>query len=277
MKKGLILLTLVLFSLGIGKGIYFLKDGFSFRRIHSLKRQNCLGVDKETEKILQKTFHYLGRGRQCFAFASEDGKYVLKFPRTDIYSTPLWAKVLPVKAYRDRLEKAHKKREEFIRESFKISFDSLKEETGLIAVHLGQTEPSKTLLKVVDASGSTHHLPLYKTSFVLQHKHPLLMKEYIQADAKQKEKILDALIAAVTRRAELGILNRDRSFLRNYGFDGEKAYQIDIGSFFRNPVLTQEATFQKSVRDSMDPVQEWLKENDPEMLVYLNKKLDLIL
>ena len=145
MKKGLILLGLLFLSLGIGKGIYFLKDGFSFRRIHSLKRQECFGLDEHAKHILNQTFYYLGRGRQCFAFASSDGKYVLKFPRTDIYSTPLWAKVLPLKKYRKELESAHKEREEFIRESFRISFEYLKEDTGLIAVHLGQTEPSKAL------------------------------------------------------------------------------------------------------------------------------------
>ena len=281
MKKGLILLGLTFFSLGIGKGLYFLKDGFSFRRIHSLKCQECFGLNEKAKHILKDTFHYLGRGRQCFAFASEDGKYVLKFPRTDIYSTPLWAKVLPVKAYRKKLESAHKEREEFIRESFRISFESLQEETGLIAVHLGQTEPSKVLLTVVDASGSTHKLPLYKTSFVLQEKHPILMKEYIKAREEQNithsKKILDVLLDVIVTRAEKGILNQDPSFLRNFGFDGEKAYQIDVGSFFKNPSLSQEEIYQKSIRDSVDSVQEWLQEHDPEMLSYLNKKLDLIL
>lgn len=281
MKKGLLLLGLLILSLGVGKGLYFLKDGFSFRRIHSLKRQSCLGLDKEAKKILQETFTYIGRGRQCFAFQSNDGKYVLKFPRTDIYSTPLWAKVLPVKAYRTQLEAAHKEREEFIRESFKISFNSLKEETGLIAVHLGQTEPSKTLLTVVDAAGSKHKLPLYKTSFVLQYKYPILMNEYLKARKEESpdkaKKILDALVDVVIRRAKLGVLNRDRSFLRNFGFDGDKAYQIDVGSFFRNSELKMDASFQKSIRDSLDPVQEWLKENDPDMLSYLDTKLHSIL
>ena len=281
MKKCFLILGLIFFSLGVGKGLYFLKDGFSFRRIHSLSRQSSFGWNEESNRAIQQTFHYIGRGRQCFAFESADGKYVLKFPRTDIYSTPFWARALPFKSYREKLEAAHKEREEFIRESFKISFEDLKEETGLLAVHLGQTEPDLQKLTVVDAAGATHKLPLYKTSFVLQYKHPLLMRSFALAlennDRSKAEKIIDALVDVVASRAKLGILNRDRSFLRNYGFDGKKAYQIDIGSFFRTKNLSVDAVYQKSIRDSMDPVQEWLKDNEPEMLPYLNQKLDLLL
>ncbi|EKE08774.1 MAG: hypothetical protein ACD_17C00003G0004 [uncultured bacterium] len=278
MKKVLILLALFFFSLSLGKSVYWLKDGFSFRRIHSLTRQDDLGLDDSVHNALSQTFYYLGRGRQCFAFASEDGKYVLKFPRTDIYSTPFWARVLPVPTYRTRLESAHKERERLLRNSFQLSFHFLQEETGLIAVHLGQTEKDSRMLTVVDAAGSTHRFPLYKTSFVLQFKYPLLIPAFSKAlekgDQEGAQKILDALIDVIVMRAKQGILNRDRSFLRNYGYDGRQAYQIDIGSFFTNDQLEETAVYQKSIQDSIDPIQEWLQEKAPAMLPRLKQRVD---
>lgn len=281
MKKLALIVALILFSLGVGKGLYFLKDGFSFRRVSALKKQSYAGWDEETEEALKQTFHYIGRGRQCFAFASEDDQYVLKFPRTDIYSTPFWARVLPFREYREVLESAHSKREERMRRSFDLCMNELKDETGLIAIHLGQTEKDDRTLTVIDATGSKHILPLYKSSFIFQYKKPILMRLFQSAIEKENrseaEKILDALIDVVVARAKKGILNRDRSFLRNYGYDGKKAYQIDVGSFFKSKQLEPEAAYQKSVRDSMDAVQEWLRDHDPELEGYLNQKLATIL
>lgn len=278
-KKLFVFFLLMLISLATGKGLYYTKDGFSSRRILPLKNQSIAIFTEEANEALTQTFHYLGRGRQCFAFASDDGKYVLKFPRTDIYQTPFWAKVLPVSQYRKKLEASHKRQEQFIFNSFQISFEELQKQTGTLAIHLGQSV-SNQYLTVIDRLGSKHSIPLSTTCFVLQHKHPILMRAFAQAienkDQKQAEKILDALLSAIVERASKGILNRDRSFLRNYGFDGEKAYQIDIGSFFKEPTLSSDEAFQKSIRDSTDPIKEWLSANCPEMLSYFNSKLNII-
>jgi hypothetical protein len=280
-RKLAVLLALLFLSVLAGEGLYLAKDGFSSRRIHSLDYQVAENWDEEADRALEQTFRYIGRGRQCFAFASEDGKYVLKFPRTDIYKTPFWARALPVRSYRAQLEENHKKRERFILNSFRLSFDELKDQTALLAVHLGQSASKGKKLLLIDAAGSKHKLPLEKTSFVLQYKQPILMKSFSAAldkgERKEAEKILDALLAAVVERANKGILNRDRSFLRNYGFDGTKAYQIDIGSFFRSEDLDPSTAYHKSVRDSIEPVQEWLADHSPEMLEYLNKQLKTIL
>lgn len=278
--KLLILMFLTLLSLGVGRGLHALKDGFNPKRIQSLNFWVEDALSEEAKQALKQPFRYLGRGRQCFAFASEDGRYVLKFPRTDIYKTPFWAKALPVTSYRNRLEQSHQRREAFILNSIALSFQELREQTALLAVHLGRSL-SHEQLTVIDKFGSTYHLPVASTPFILQRKTPLLIPAFQQAltrgDLPEAQKILDALLTAIIERASKGILNRDRSFLRNYGFDGEKAYQIDVGSFFRNPKMSFEESYHKSIRDSINPVQEWLSTHSPEMLSYLNEKIRHIL
>lgn len=280
MKKLLIIILLFLFSAAIGDGLYRIKDGFSSRRIQSLPYPVAEDWGQEAKDALKQTFTYIGRGRQCFAFESEDGKYVLKFPRTDIYKTPLWAQVLPVHKYRQSIEESHKYRENFVLNSIRTSFKELKEQTALLAIHLGQSS-SKQYLHVVDAAGCKHSLPLATTSFVLQYKRPILMKAFSEAmkngNREEAIKVLDAMLTAIQERASLGILNRDRSFLRNYGYDGNRAYQIDVGSFYRMADLSLEQSKQKSIRDSLDPIHEWLSKNHPDLLPHLDKRLEELL
>lgn len=278
MKKLLILVLLCLFCAGVGKGLYYFKKGFSLRRIHSLDVAITEDFSSEADRALSQPYSYIGRGRQCFAFASADGKYVVKLPRTDIYKIPLWVRSFASKSFQEEMRLDRAKREKFILDSMRIAFEELRNQTGILAVHLGKSGSKGKKLTLIDALGCKHHLPLEKTAFVLQYKQPILMKAFQEAlqkgDRRRAEQILDALITAVIERGEKGILNRDRSFLRNYGFDGGKAYQIDVGSFFRIEGMEKRAAFQKSVTDSMDAVKEWMAKTDPEMLRYLDQKLD---
>ncbi|MGB7978476.1 MAG: hypothetical protein WCF19_04865 [Chlamydiales bacterium] len=274
MKKFSILLLLALLSALSGELLYYLKDGFSARRVQSLPYPVAEGWDTDAGGALEQPFRYIGRGRQCFAFSSADRKYVLKLPRTDIYKTPFWVRSLPLPSYRARLEADHLERETFILNSFQLSASELKRQTALIALHLGQSAPSGKELTLIDALGCTHRFPLHKTPFILQLKQPILMQSFQTAlakgDQKEAERILDALLAVIVERASQGILNRDRSFLRNYGYDGQTAYQIDVGSFFRKPDLTPSDAYEKSIRDSTDPILEWLAQNAPHMRDYFS-------
>ena len=94
-------------------------DRFSIARIHSDLPFNpawetaFLSAEKKAElrKLLDQKFHYLGCGGQCFAFASEDGSYVVKFFKHKVRKPFLLLlnMSLPVqlkKACRKKLDKA---------------------------------------------------------------------------------------------------------------------------------------------------------------------------
>jgi len=277
MRKFSILLVLIAFCLGVGKSLYYLRDGFSDRRLYRPEITEPTVIDEEFTQILSQNFYYLGRGRQCFAFVSEDDKYVLKLPRTDIYHTPFWVRALPVHSYRKWFQTMQLKRKQDLLESFRIAFKDLKTQTGILTLHLGTSEPKGQKLTLVDALGYPHRLNLEEVSFILQYKHPLLTQQFLAAlekDEVQAKQILDALLTTIAERAQKRVLNRDRSFLRNYGYDGQRAFQIDIGSFFRMEGLQGDIAFQKSIRDSTDPIQEWLAEAAPQLLPYFHQNLD---
>ena len=277
MKQLASIFFLILISLFVGKGSYYLKDGFTMRRIHSLSYHVEHVFHDEVYEALAQPFFYLGRGRQCFAFESRDGRHVLKLPRTDIYKTPFWMRVLPLNALRKHLEQKHQVSATFIVESIRLAQEELGFQTGIIASHLGQSAPSPIRLHLVDALSCHYHPLLYKTPFILQKKQPLLIPIFLNAlkqnHLEESKKILEALLDVIVKRAKKGILNRDRSFLRNYGFDGTYAYQIDVGSFFQTKEMTPEMIYQKSVRDSTDPIREWLAQINPQMRITFDQLL----
>ena len=269
---------LLIVCLSLGKGIYFLREGFNPRKIKTFSLAKISPIDEETQTILSQRFYFLGKGRQCFAFVSEDGKYVLKCPRTNIYQIPFWAKSLVSKKGQEEIRIDKMERQNFVFESFRIASEELKKETGVIATHLGESPSTKKKITLVDTLGVTHQIPLDTTIFILQHKRPLWTPKFLEATKngtlKEQERILDALINIMVKRASHFVLSRDRSFLRNYGFDGTEAYQIDVGDFFQRQDWDHRKVFHKSIRDSLDPVQDWLSKVNPPMLAYLNGKID---
>lgn len=278
MKRFFCIISLFALSLLVGQGIYFLREGFNPRRLQRYDLTNTTSLSPEIKQVLSQRFFYLGRGRQSFAFASEDGKYVLKFPRTDIYKIPFWTRALPLTSYRKRAKAEKKRRQQFVFESFRIAIEELKEETGIIAVHLGKSEPSDEQLHLIDVLGFHYHFPVQTTHFILQHRKQLWTPLFLEAvknnDRPEKERLLNAFVDVVIQRAKKGVLNKDRSFLRNYGFDGEKAYQIDVGDFFHTNQSDWRYLTEKCAHDTMSPVQEWLATIDPEMLPLVKARLD---
>ncbi|MES2273513.1 MAG: hypothetical protein V4487_04925, partial [Chlamydiota bacterium] len=70
-----------------------------------------------------------------------------------------------------------------------------------------------------------------------------------------------------------GILNKDASFIDNYGFDGQKAFFIDVGSFYRLQGIEGATAVEKSLHDTMCPVKEWLAKIDPQMLQLFEQQI----
>ncbi len=263
MKKIFILLCLIASCAAVGKTIYWGRNGFNICKIRPPVHTQFEIWNEEADLAFTQTYRFIGRGRQCFAFASEDGRYVLKLPRTNIYQIPL------LSFGRDYSGRAEQER--FILNSFKIAYEDLRQETGTVALHFGQTEAKRPRVTLIDSLGVRYYLPLQRTTFVLQYRHPILMKAFTEAlkqgNRSEAEKILSAFIDVVIDRGKKGIWNRDESFLRNYGYDGERAYQIDIGSFYKKE------NGHASIHDTMHPVRTWLSQQDPAMLLYFDDAL----
>ncbi len=279
-KKIFSIVLILLLPVLIGKGLYFARGGWSPRRFQSLEKPLPMipAPDAATRKILSQPFYYLGRGRQCFAFTSKDGKYVLKCPRTNIYNLPFWARVLPVSEYRKKQLKDKAWRQEFIFGSFRLAKEELQDITGVIATHLGESDPINEKITLVDAFGCSYDFPMEKMLFILQHKYSLWAPVFLGAtknnDITEQKRLLNGFIDTVIYRAKKGILDRDRSFVRNYGINGEKVCEIDIGAFFQLKDRDKTQIFQKAVHETLAAMQEWLAKENPQMVEFVKERLE---
>lgn len=285
MRKIFCLALLIGSCAGLGKGWYWIRNGFSIARMQGWT-QELVGSwwDQEADTAIAQKFYYLGRGRQAFAFVSEDGKYVLKFPRADIYKIPFWLRALPFEKKRERQISRKAIREAEILYSFQLAIDELQESTAIVALNCSKNRTSTSeegrRVTVVDKIGRSFELSLDHTYFILQKKKQLFRDAIVEAASKEGtagvERVMDALFAVIVERTAKGILNRDGSFLRNYGFDEERAYQTDVGSFFKVPEQPMKSVYFHSMELSVKPIRRWMKQTHPEWLAMLDERRALV-
>jgi hypothetical protein len=185
----------------------------------------------QVERILHQKFKFLAVGSQSYAFASEDGKYVLKFfrmkhliPRiTDFFNPD------QVEYRKDTLLSVF--------DAYKLAYEELREDAGLIYIHLNKTDHLKTDVQVVDWLGRTHTIDLDQTEFVIQERAELiftnLKKLLIKGDRQTVEKRVGSILELVQRQIDKGITDHDKAVKHNYGFIGDRAVHLDIGRIYK--------------------------------------------
>jgi hypothetical protein len=179
------------------------------------------------KEILSQPYSYLDKGVQSFVFASEDGQYVIKFFRHDHLDAPFW--LTP----NQRIKKQAQLCKEFL--SYKLAFQNLREQTGLVLVHLNKTDDLHQTLDLVDKLGIHHPLPLDNYEFLIQKRASLLytalnqmIEENKMSDAKET---LTNLVKLLAHLATVGIADKDPDLITNFGVIGTEPIQIDVGRF----------------------------------------------
>lgn len=275
LKKLSALIALMIFTATIGKLWHVARGGFRINRItYELPRLLYTSEHEEQTVIpyLQGTFRYLGRGRQCYAFESEDKAFVLKIPRFDRYFLPIrWKVPLSfLETKRAALFEEKQKRLAFTLKSFEIASKELAPQTAILYSHFFKTQSLPSLLIIQDRLGRSYRINPNKTPFILQEKKELMIPQFLRAvEAKDEEtidRILGAFLDLIEVRATLGIFNKDPSFIKNFGWDGEKAIQIDVGSFYRRELDSADRARFLSMIESCYPMRNWLIRLDPALL-----------
>lgn len=288
MKKCVAIFLLLVIAILPGKGWHWAKDGFQIARIrsgHALAASSVVNRaldDPRVASALNQSYRYLARGHQAYAFLSDDGQYVLKLPRRDLYVQPFWLRMCAFSffsSYREQVFTDKEKRRRFIESSLQIAIRELKEETGLLYAHLEATSSLRKKITLRDRLGRTYVVDLDRSLFLIQEKGELLVHKFTQAlregHREEARQILDVFSAAIAFRIHKGIYNKDPMFLKNFAFNGLRGMQIDVGSFYK-PKL-KEIDFSTSFLQTMTPVKEWIMGLDPEMGRWFSARMEEIL
>ena len=199
-----------------------------------------------TQEILNQPFHYLARGGQMFVFASQDGKYVIKFFK----NTP--NSLVPLRKYHS------KKRSKLIRdiEGYLLAFKRVPKESGLVFLKLDQETPFNQTIEITDKLGIAHKLSLQKTLFVIQKKGEDLTS-YLK-HTENVQAVFDSIAALMKLRRENGIEDTDSHLSQNLGFIEGMPSFLDPGKFVESYTQTTEYP-EKFIT--------WVKTNYPEAIL----------
>ena len=218
------------------------------------------------KKILSQPYSYLDNGVQSFVFASSDGQYVIKFFRHDHLDGPFW--LTP----HQKAKKQAQLHKEFL--SYKLAYENLCEQTGLVFLHLNKTNDLHLTLDLVDKLGIHHPIPLDKYEFLLQKRASLLytalnqmIEENRLSDAKET---LSKLVGLLAKRAEKGISDKDPDLITNFGVIGTTPIQIDVGRFSPSePKLDKDEIIR--ITDRLD---QYLITRCPELQQHLKTQIE---
>lgn len=204
-------------------------------------------VKKEAVEILNQPFTYLSHGGQSTVYESQDKKYVIKFfnPRTVIKKNwfDQFAKLRRLNSLKwitnTYFRQKQRLKKYFLR--YELAFKDLKEETGLVYVHLDPSTSLTQTMELTDKEGNTHQIQLDAYPFVLQKKVELTMHHLDRllksGDVEGAKASVKQIYDLFLSRAQKGYTDRLQTLYKNYGFFEGRAVQLDVGRIRKIPAI----------------------------------------
>ncbi|MBI2743406.1 MAG: hypothetical protein HYX48_05760 [Chlamydiales bacterium] len=266
--------------IGIERFCHKQTRGFSLPNIYSdsIEYAASSSDEREIAPLLSQPFTFLDSGLECYAFLSEDRKLVLKlFKHQHIRQADLIAKLIPL-PYFIKLTQMKQERLLSTFSSCKLAYEEMREETGLLFLHLNRTEGSLPVVTLIDKLGIRHEVALNEVHFILQKKADLLipalsndLKKEGSSSAKRR---IAALFELIRVRCQKGIADRDPTLCKNYGFLDDRAIVIDVGSFSKNAFLQNPQIYKRELFYETLPLRCLLSREFPELLPYFNEEFE---
>lgn len=292
-KWAFIACLIFLCGYGSSRLYYHVTDGFTIGNIVSeLPYQEKWAISplgnqqkKEVGEIVSQPFHYLGKGCQSYVFQSEDGSYILKFVKYQRFTPQAWL------AYLDwvpgihplRLKKIEKKRMklDMLFTSWKIAYENLQEETGLIYVHLNKPADFNKKLTIYDKMGFKHEVDLDSMEYLIQRKATMLCPEIETLMKQNREKeakiLIGNLVDLILSEYSRGLADNDHALMQNTGVIDGKPVHIDAGQFVLNENVKNPDVYKQELFSKTFKFNKWLKKRYPSLSEYLEEKLIIII
>jgi len=231
------------------------------------------------DKILDQNYRFLNKGRQSFVFVSDDDKYVIKFFRFHRYRVSTFNKVISVfsigRKYTNILQRELNELYQENMNSYKLAYENLKEETGVIYVHLNKTQNLKKKLQIKDKFKSKYFIDLDNFGFVIQKKTKSFMQALLEAkdDIIEVQSLLESFVNNLHSIYSQNILNKDRHVLQNLGVLDNRVLEIDIGRFIVKKELENLDILHKEAYHYTVYLKKWLSKNIPDAIPFLDSQI----
>lgn len=237
--------------------------------------------DSIISKALSQPYTYLGKGCQSYVFASEDGAYVIKFIKFQRFRPQYWLDQLSslpwfADFYKEKSKEKQYKLDKLFT-SWKLAYENLKQETGVLFVHLNATPYWNKELTITDKAGFTYTISLGKIHFLLQHRAEMLKQtidQYMgEAKVKEARTLIDSLLEMLLSEYMRGYADNDHALMQNTGVIEGRPIHIDAGQFIFNPVVQNTDLFTREIYDKTYNFSKWLEQKYPTLSLHLTSKL----
>lgn len=288
-------LMLVCIGLVLWLGHFCLKQtrGFALYKIRSSLSFNpewetsSLNQEQSTElkTILDQPFRFLDKGAQAYVFLSQDGRYVIKFFKLHSLQPPIWFDMLhlPYHLQPMRVSKMLEKKEALRKTftSYKIAYEELKEETGIVFLHLNKSHDLQQKLTLMDNLNIAHAIQLDEMEFLVQKRasllYPFIEKTVAEKGIESAKSILSDLVHFLATRNQKGIFDKDPDLATNFGIGDGKVMQIDVGRFRKDPQRTDPSVYHPEILRITDLFNQWLKRSYPPLSAHLEEEISQLI
>ena len=129
---------------------------------------------QQLAQILDQKFSYIGKGAQCYAFASADQHYVLKFFKFKHLKPGLFVDLIPsispFSGYKQNCIERKRRKLMGVFNGYDLAFRENRKGSELIYLHLVPTDHLKLQASVIDKIGLERKINLDDVVFLIQRK-----------------------------------------------------------------------------------------------------------
>lgn len=240
-------------------------------------------IDFLIHEVFPQPFYYLGSGNQCYAFVSQDRKYVIKFFKMqNLQASRTGGYITFFTKWFDRESGIDEELSfERIFTSYKDAFEELNQETGLLFVHLNKSHSLKTKVNLIDQWGKKYSVDLDSTEFVVQLK-AVRIFDCLNAMANegQWEEVKNhvrAFFQMIAARSKKGFADNMISIRNNFGFVDGRAVQFDCGTLTRDSSMRYPLNFRNEVMHMAERMNEWAQSLSPEMSLLIQEEAQAVI
>lgn len=260
---------------------YNLTDDFRLSNISYDMKQEPLNLispkptEQESKKltaILDQEFHYIGKGAQCYAFVSDDDKYVIKFFKFK-HLRPNWlTNLIPsisvLKNYKKNVEERKKRKLYSTFIGYELAYKENKEGAGLIYIHLSPTSFLNQHVTVIDKIGISRKINLDDVVFLLQRKGEMLravIGDYLNQDnVEAAKKSFSEVLSMYVQEYKKGLYDKDHGVMHNTGFVDDHPFHLDVGKLIKNEEMVNLNVYQEDLKQIIWKMDDWTSKNYPQ-------------
>ncbi len=274
---------------GAGRLYFVLTDGFAIGNIladvpHDSRwetRPLRLGEWESVNAILDQEFQYLGKGCQSYVFVSQDGQYVIKFFKYQRFKPKFWLDSLTfipaMEKHREAKQQKKRRKLEAVYHCWRTAFDHMKEETGLVYVHINRTHGLNKTLTIYDKLGFKHQVEMDRMQFLIQKKAQMICPtiDLLMVEGKTDEAntLIQRFIDRVLSEYARGLADNDHALMQNTGIFCGEPIHVDVGQVVQREDIKDPEVYRQELFNKTYKFRLWLGENHPQLLPELEERL----